>query len=739
MSSQSQKAGFSFSNHHQAPLWQHANYPFSAMNNDLLDNTLNVGGDSRSAGDKFADYFHAVLARLWIVILCLVLGAIGAGIKIAITPPKFQARSVLFLEQEQNKVLSGAVDVRTEQVGSLDMINTVVDLLGSYNFAERVAKRIEWNDDQHHAIKDQNIPTAAQMPSLVTPRYRKGTRLIDIFVTHSNPQIATILANAYADEYIRYVFEKRSDASKFARRSLTEDAEQLREKMRVAEEGLQSFRVRENTASPEKQQATLETRLQQSNSQISELEAKIFQLDSDLNIARANPGKVDELLRLPSVASEPKIARLNEAIADQERQMLLLAQRYRAEHPTYIANQTQLNSLIVDRNNTLQSVVSLLETARVHMQDQLDEINKDKKSHESDLLSVTGKSAEYNNLKRELDTDRVMYDSILGRMKEIDMTTGFTSSPVNIQEKSLGAASLTDKAIQIYPIYILMGLGAGIMIALGLNALDTSIKTVEMAENITGLTVLSAVPKKGKLKQPTEGNSVLDSITDRRGLIAESFRSLRASIAFLSANDNKRTFMFTSAVPSEGKTFSSANFAVTLSQQGLKTLLIDADLRKPSVSRVFFNKNVSPGLSDVLANVLPLKDAIVTTEVENLFILTAGNRAPNPAELLGTLRFKEMLDEALLTYDRVVVDTAPCLAVSDAQLVAPYIEVRCLVIRSMSTPRKTVLRAVKALDDIHCLPVGIILNFIPSVNSHYYYSGRYYGSYNGKGVYGAQS
>ena len=706
------------------------------MNNDPIETNLYPGEDTRSQADKLSDYLHAVRARLWIIILCLVLGAIGAAIKLATTVPKFQARSVLFLEQEQNNVLSNVKEVRVENVGSLDMINTVVDLLASYSFAERVSKRIQWSDDKQNAVKESDIPSAGQLPLMVTPRYRKATRLIDIFVTHTNPQVATIVANAYAEEYIRFVFEKRSDASKNARRYLIEEQERLREKMRVSEEALQSFRQRENSPSPEKQQVALETKVQQSNLQIAEIEARLFQLDSDLNVARANPGKVEELLRLPSVTAEPKIARYNEAIADQERQLLLLAQRYRSEHPTYIANQTQLNSLVVDRNTTLQNVVALLETARVHMKAQLDDITKNKKSHESALLAVTGKSVEYNDLKRELDTDRTMYDSVLGRMKEIDMTAGFTSSPVNLQERSLGAGSLTEKPFKVYLTYVLMGLGAGLFIALALNALDSSIKTVEMAEQITGLSVLSAIPLKDKIKSKKAKDFVLDSLNDRNGLVAEAFRSLRASMALVLAAETKRTFMFTSAIPNEGKTFSSANFAATLSQQNLKTLLIDADLRKPSVSSVFFKKHVSPGLSDVLANLVPLTDAIIPSGEENLFVLTAGNRAPNPAELLGTSRFKEILDEALLTYDRVVVDTAPCLAVSDAQLIAPHIEMRCLVVRSMSTKRKTVVQAVKALNDIGCAPIGLVLNFIPSGDTYYYYSGRYFGSYNGKGVYG---
>ena len=703
------------------------------MNNDPLDNTLSAGADTRSQGDKIAEYYHAVRERFWIVLLCLVLGAMAAAIKVATTVPTYRARAVLFLEQEQNKVLSNVKEVREEQVGSIDMINTVVDLLGSYTFAERVSKRIDWNTDANQSEKPVASPSAGEMTQMVRPSYRKTTRLIDIYVTSTDPKIATTIANAYAEEYIRYVFEKRSEASKNARRYLIEESERLREKMRVSEEAMQSFRQRENSPSPEKQQAVLEGKVQQATAMIDQLDAKRFQLDSDLNVARNNVGKVDELLRLPSVASEPKIARLNETIADQERQILLLSQRYREEHPTYIANQTQLNSLLTDRSNTLQNVVSLLETGRLHLQAQLDEVTSDKKAQEKELLAVTGKSVEYNDLKRELDTDRVMYDSVLGRMKEIDMTTGFTSSPVNTQERALGAAPLGDTPLKVYLTCILIGLGGGIFTALGLNALDSSIKTVEMAEEITGLSVLSAVPRKGK----AEKGSILDSVADRKGLIAESFRSLRASIAFLSVADTKRTFMFTSALPAEGKTFSSANFAVTLAQQNLKTLLIDADLRKPSVSKVFFQKNVNPGLSDVLANATSLNDAIMPSEIENLSILTAGNRAPNPAELLGTSRFKEILDEILLTYDRIVVDTAPCLAVSDAQLIAPYIDVRCLVLRSMSTPRKTVLRAIKALDDINCLPVGLILNFIPAGNGNYYYSGRYYGTYNGKGVYGS--
>ncbi len=125
------------------------------------------------------------------------------------------------------------------------------------------------------------------------------------------------------------------------------------------------------------------------------------------------------------------------------------------------------------------------------------------------------------------------------------------------------------------------------------------------------------------------------------------------------------------------------------------------------------------------------------TEVEDLKVLTAGNRAPNPAELLSAAKMVDLIKEALQTYDRVVIDTAPVLAVSDSLLIAPHVDVTCLVLRSFKTPRKTFMRAIKALDDIQCRPVGVVFNFMPTgAGSYYYYSGKYHGDYGTKGVYG---
>jgi succinoglycan biosynthesis transport protein ExoP len=686
------------------------------------------------------EYYHAVRKRLWMVILCVVLGGIGAAIYMNGQRQTFQARSVLFIEQEQSRVLEKVQSVREEQILSLDMINTVVDLLRSFPFAERVATRLKLNADPRFLAGLTEKPAAsltaddaaALLVGHVNASYRLKTRLIDIVVTHPDPAMAMELANAYADEYLRYGFDQRADANKAANQFLLDEAERLRKQVRVSEEAMQSFRERERAASLEDMQQASETKLNDESREMTELENKLFQLNSDLKAASAKPGDVESLLRLPSVAAQPRVAEMNQAIEDTERQFTLLKQRYRAKHPSYIAVQTQLDSLRRSRTELLSDVVGLLGGERQRLQAQYDDLKGAKDQQESNLLSITGKSVEYNDLKRELETNKAMYNSVLGRVAEIDVTKGMTDSPVKIQERAAGAAPIMASLPKAYAMGILLGLAAGIAIALVCHFLDQSVQTVDQAEFLAGVPVLAAVPKKAR-----SNPRLLDVVADREGLSAESFRSLRATLAMPVHADERRIFLFTSALPAEGKTFCSSNFAATLAQQGFRTLLIDGDLRRPMVSRIFFGENRVPGLYEILAGKAQFEKAVVDSKVENLAILPSGLRGPNPSELLASAKLQDVFKQALLTYDRVVIDTAPILAVSDSLLIAPHVDVTCLVLRSFKTPRKTLQRALKSLQEIHCHPTGIVLNFLPSgANNYYYYSGKYHGVYGEKGVYG---
>jgi capsular exopolysaccharide synthesis family protein len=689
------------------------------------------------------EYFHAVVDRLWIVILCVILSGIYAGYSLSKVETNYRARAVLFIEQEQAKVLDPQMQqVRDEQIRSIDMINTVVDLLRSYPFAQRVAARLKLDQDPRF-LSAAGIPArdaspdrvSAALSSMSAAVYRTNTRLIDVMITTLDPNLSVKLANAYSDEYIRYVFERRSEASKSATQFLLEEADRLRKKMRVSEEAMQSFRERERAASIETMLASAQSQVSELSNLQSEIQKRIQQIDSDLAVVKANQGEVEELLTLPSVAAEPKVLQFSESLNSRQRELALVSQRYRAKHPAFISIKTQIDLTRADLRRVLKDSVNLLETARNRLEVQAGETKSAREKAEGRLLGVTAKAIEYNDIKREQETDQALYNSVLSRLKEVDLTKQLTESPVRIHEPAVGAAPMRPSATKKWIQSLLGGLAAGIAVAILIFLLDSSIKTVDQIEHLTGVNVIAAIPK---LSLSTRA-SVLVTNEERSGIVAESFRSLRASLTLHRLNENARTFLFTSSMPSEGKTFCSSNYAVTLAQQGFNTLFMDADLRKPGGSIVFFGENRKPGLSEVLMRSCTLKNAIMSTHIDGLSILTAGGRAPNPSELLTFDNIDRIMSELLGKYDRIVVDSAPLLAVSDTLLIAPHVDLCTLVVRAFGTPRKMVARAIKSLEETKTEPAGIILNFLPSGRGGYYayyYSGKYYGSYGAKGVYG---
>ena len=753
-------------------------------------------------GFDWREYYFALKARAWIVVLCVTLATLW-GIFSAVTQQgRYTARSVLFIQQAKSKVLSEKLEgVSDDQIRSIDMINTLVDLLRSYPFALRVVNHQKLSSDAMFlsAAGFSSRGTtperaAAVLSKMVSASYRLNTRLIDINLTTHNPSLSVKLANAYAEEYLRYIHDQKSEASRSASTFLMDESDRLRKRMKSSEEGMQSFREREKAASMESMLQEAQTQITQLSARQSLLQSKLTQINSDLEVARANKGKTEELLHLPSVAGEPKVAALVTQLSALEKDFVLIQQRYRAKHPAYISVKTQLDFGKAELNKVLDDIVGLLDSIRSSLIAQQNAANSERESVEKRLLEVTSKSIEYNDLKRELESDTALYNAVLGRIKEVDVTKEISDSPVVIQERATGAFPVSKPPLLILLQSILTGLVLGVGIVIGLHKLDTSTKTVDQLEHLTGVDVAAAIPQIGgdskarfglftKEQKQQLGVAWANAMTiirdgslaprvrlsrvhevlspaiamiahphiatalprggelvvkdDRSGVVAEAFRSLRATIATNARVEKQRTFLLSSAIPSEGKSFCSSNFATTLAQQGLRTLLVDADLRKPTISGIFFGMNRKPGLSEVLMGLVKLTEAVNASGVEGLSILTAGGRSANPSELLAGQPFRNFIEDALKQYDRVVIDSAPILAVSDTLLLAPSVDVVCLVIRAYMTPRKMIQRAIKSLKDVHAAPAGLVFNCIPAGSESYSYSGKYYGSYGSKGVYGS--
>ncbi|WP_087974151.1 CpsD/CapB family tyrosine-protein kinase [Oceanobacillus rekensis] len=227
-------------------------------------------------------------------------------------------------------------------------------------------------------------------------------------------------------------------------------------------------------------------------------------------------------------------------------------------------------------------------------------------------------------------------------------------------------------------------------------------------------------------KQSKKGNKMRHLITklSPRSPISEQYRTVRTNLQFASVDEEVRCIMLTSAGPAEGKSMTTANLAVVYAQQGKSVLLIDADLRKPTVHYTFRLDNLK-GLSNVLVGDIPLKDAAVASDVDNLDIISCGPIPPNPSELLGSKRMQHLIREAREVYDVVIFDTPPVLAVTDAQILSTFVDGSILVVRSKSTEFEAAQKAIEALESVNAKILGTVLNDREKKEANYYY---YYGN-----------
>lgn len=690
---------------------------------------------------EWRQYFHAILDRFWIIVLTALIGLAGSLYHLKKQETFYRARSVLLFEPDKEQILSGVEAVRDVRVRSQEMMNTLVDSLKGYPFALRVSKRLNLAESKEFlaAIGAENQKLSAEQAAgrirgMVEVQFRKGTRLIDITATSRSASVAKDLANGYANEYLRLAIEQSTEATRSAAQFLIEETQRLTDKLRLSEEAMQSFRERERTPSFDAMLNEADSAVKILAQKISDNEQTLQQLRRDVEASRSAGDDEAMLLQLPSISENPQLTTINQSIEEQDAELEILALRYRADHPLHTTAKQRIQRLKQARTDLLPGIVTNLSTKAEILETQIQRLEKEKIVAEKRLLEVTAKSLEYNSLTRDLDADRALYGAVIERLKEIDVTKGMADGSVRVHDTALGGNPTQIPATKILLTGLLGGVAAGLVITLLLNAMDTTIRTVDQAERWTGLHVITAVPE---IKDKHPG---LITMQDRHGVAAEAFRTLRTSIALLGARESRKVFLFTSALPSEGKTFSSSNFAVTLAQQGFRTLYVDADLRKPAVSNLIFGEERKPGLTDVLCGEVSLEQAVNDSDLENLTVLTAGKTSENPSELLSGPHLQKFFEKIRREYDRIVLDSSPVIPVSDTLLLLSHTDVNCLIVRAQSTPKKSILHAIRLLEEVGSPPAGIVINRLRAGHSSAYYayaySGRVYGGYGSKGVYG---
>lgn len=693
----------------------------------------------------FRVFYHTLLEKSWLVAICFVVGLLLTLGYLQRAPRIYAATVTLQVEQEEKKVFDRIQKFDSEDLRSQEVLRTIEQNLRSRPLLERVIDANKLIDNPALATefgKPSKERLLSLLSKIIDVRLRRGTRLIDITVAHTIPDLTEKVANSLATEYRRQLTEQYSTNSGVAYSYLVDKRESSKSNLLSAEDALQAYRIKVNSASLEDQADTVRPKLKELATRVTDTETKRINLASE--IARVNElsNNVAGLLVLPAVASDPVVVDRQTAVARLENEFSALQGRYGPKHSKYLAAFAQLDDAKKNLTNavlkvpqTLRASLSATMAAEVSLREAF-------KAQEKIVSELDQKLIEYNRLLGEVKTAKDTYQAVLTRLNESELTKELPTEKVRVvQPAYLPGAPISPNVSQVLIRGILAGLVGGIMLVLGINSLDSSLKTVDQAEEYLRLPVLSAVPQVAEVK---EGKGALIVSEDAKSPGAEGFRSLRTSLSMLGREENRRTFLFTSALPQEGKTFCSANFSLCLAQQGLRTVLIDGDLRRPAVETVLLGKRLKQiGVTDYLTGQKKLTEVIQTTDSPNFCYIPAGTTSPNPAELLAQGGMDGLIDEALQHFDRVVIDSAPVHAVSDTLLMMAKVQTVCVVVRACKTPRKGVARAIHMLKSAEAPLAGIIMNRMPRRRGRgYYYYDPYYDysyqdRYGEKGVYGS--
>jgi polysaccharide biosynthesis transport protein len=737
-------------------------------------------------------------AKAWVIMVCLILAGGATFLYLYRAVPLYAAQAVLEYQPGQSRLLDVSgfqPDIAPGQTTEM-RLRQLQRQATSQGILVRVVERAGLITDPRFVMTPPEggltVESAVRMlQRMVSVNVPRNDTLLIVTVEHPRPEMAAELANYVVEELIRDIDETKSQSIQAA-------AGQLQQSMRTLQE---EWREREKQLVPHRQQAgDLELRLQQVMLDMGRVNDRrmVMSLDAiELETAHAQAQRegtnITALLRLPLISRNPEVARLSAVVTDRELAFNNLKQRYKHKHPDYIQAENELQALKVKHAEAVliaaQAIAHDLEILEAQQQDVLaryEELNEQAEQLRGQLSLSSD-----DIMIRELDLQRSIHDRVMQRLKEASVTGDLLHNPLMIaQRPTVPMFPSKPQKVRVAMLGIMAGLVAGVGLALALGFVDTSLKTLEETEQFLNFPVLSAVPRIPDLESATSQIIMNDEANFAGG---EAFRSLRTSISVLNKDKAIKTILFTSALPEEGKTFCALNFGVSLAQQGLRTLLIECDLRRPMVAQALPDiRDDAPGVTDYLRSLpvgasasasagpttrrsgsglsfaelrrkqegqgdvraaapatatvlgggggsgdggvgrLGLEDFVQKTGVENLFFLSAGTPSPDSSELLGqTGSIATLLNEAYRRYDRVVIDSAPLLGISDTLLLATQVHAVCLVIRGHRTPRKNIQRALEMLQRAESPILGVILNGLVASRSDYY-SDYYHYDYRAK-------
>lgn len=693
-----------------------------------------VGPNASEDGEpslEIRGLLHILLRRSWIIVLLAIAAGIAAGTYVRRLPSVYQSTAVIEVEDREQKPVN-VQDGAEQNLQNPEVVETIIEDFRHRSLMERVAKALDLAHDSDflgftpiQPVSEEAITRALLRNS--SAALQAKTRLVNVTFVHTDPKVAQKIANALVDQFLQQGVEQRMKATESQNVVLRQKSDELKDKLRRSDEALQAYKKRLESVSVEDQRNLVEQKLKLLNGDLSGAKSERLVLESDVETVGKAGNHPLQLLTITSVAQDPQVTEARQQVARAEDELATLLQRYREKWPAVKEQRAQIENARQNLNAAALSAPSRLDGRYKAALAKEQGLQRAASDQEKALLELEDKVIPYRALQRESDSDRLIFESVLQQLKSNTLALGVQSASFHVVEPAVPAVPLSSKRLLMVAGAALAAavLAAGAII--GLFFLDSSIRTIDAAESLLGLPVLTGVQT---MRRPRDAADLLALVRDPGSPAAESFRTLRSAISLLGPAASHQVILFTSALAGEGKSLTAANTAIAFAHQGLRTVLVEADLRKPALANALFGMGEKlPGVADYM---IGEPAALQMTQIENLSIMPAGSRAPNPAELLAGPLFGEIIEWLKQDFDRIVIDTAPVNLVSDTLNIVSCASVICLVIRSNSTPRKAVRRAIELLHRARVRPDGIVLNCLPrssGIGYHYYYSsGTKYGT-----------
>lgn len=682
------------------------------------------GGPQRS----FKDYLLMFRDRIWYLIVAFFIVFSGSVLYTFNTTKIYTAVATVELLKDDPSALGDTVEMEQNQIRSAEDLNTHISLFKSLKIINDVEQRLQ--DDMLKRVmapyKNAMRLGGSLTPAEVLARNRRiipqrMSLMVNVAYSHPDPIVAAEVANLFAKEFIDYNLKLNIDSSMGAVEDLRIRADAQKDRVEELEMKLADYRERENAVSLSEKENIAGEQLARLNEIQLNNKNVLDNFETRWNLIETYKREGRDLWQLSFIAEQPRVSELLAKISGARINISSLSKRYREKHPVMVQQIQTLQEAEIELKSAVEDAVDKVYGGYTEAQQNFEMASKSLAEKEQDLIQLSRTRVEFNSLMRELEIQQNFLQALNLRMTTEKAQVNLKNPNARVIDEAFPPADDNPSSPNVVvnlAAGFFGGLAVGAALVFAVAFLDDRVKTAFDIEGAIGLPILGLIPQIKKLDTNTKAQAVASNL-DRH--VTETFRTIYSTLKLSDESKNAKVIVISSTVPGEGKSFISSNLALTFASHGEKTLLLDGDLRLPNVARSLQLENDS-GLLDYMEKGGNVDEFTVKEVYPNLDVLPTGGKSKNPTHVLNSARFESMIAELRDHYDRIVIDTPPLAAVSDALNLLPFADGILYVIKFNTVKRKTAVANVRRLWESNTPVFGAVLNNIKSALSGYYYS-----------------